>query len=196
MGLPRLTQSGGMSEFTIHTVDSAPEASRGALADLEQNVGFIPNLAATLAGSPVAMRSFVSVQSSLRGSSLTPIEREVVGLVVSFANASQYSMAAHSMFATGHGAPTEVVAALRAGSQLPDERLEELRAFTTELLRERGHVSSPAIGAFLRAGYSTENVLEVITQVAYTTLANLVANLAETPVDDAFKPQAWTAAAA
>jgi hypothetical protein len=27
--------------------------------------------------------------------------------------------------------------------------------------------------------------------VAYTTLANLVANLADTPVDDAFAAQAW-----
>lgn len=185
-----------MSEFTIHTVESAPEASKGALAELEQNVGFIPNLAATLAGSPIALQSFVSVQSTLRRSSLTPIEREAVGLVVSYANSSEYSMAAHSTFAAGQGAPAEVVAALRAGSQLPDERLEALRAFTTELLSRRGRVSSAALGAFLRSGYSSENALEVITQVAYTTLANLVANLTETPVDDAFKPQAWSAVAA
>ena len=185
-----------MSEFTIHTMETAPEASKGALVELEQNVGFIPNLAATLAGSPVAMKSFASVQSSLRGSSLTPVEREVVGLAVSYANTCEYSMAAHSTFAAAQGAPAEVVAALRAGSELPDGRLEALRSFTTELLRERGRVSDQAHDTLLRAGYTTENVLEIITQTAYTMLANLVANIAETPVDQAFEPQAWAVAAA
>jgi hypothetical protein len=46
----------------------------------------------------------------------------------------------------------------------------------------------------LAAGYAQEHVLEVITQVAYTTFANLVANVARTPVDEAFAPQGWTAA--
>jgi hypothetical protein len=39
-------------------------------------------------------------------------------------------------------------------------------------------------------------VLEVIAQVAYTTFANLVANVADTPVDEAFAAQAWRAMAA
>ena len=54
-----------MSEFTIHTADSAPEGSREALEALEQNVGFIPNLAATIGGSPVALQGFVAMQSAL-----------------------------------------------------------------------------------------------------------------------------------
>ena len=44
-----------MNDFTIHTAASAPDGSRDALAALEQNIGFIPNLAATIAGSPVAI---------------------------------------------------------------------------------------------------------------------------------------------
>jgi alkylhydroperoxidase family enzyme len=40
----------------------------------------------------------------------------------------------------------------------------------------------------LGAGYTHEHVLEVIAQIAYTTFANLVANVARTPVDAAFEP--------
>ena len=183
-----------MSEFTIHNHESAPQASHEALAALEKNIGFIPNLAGTIAGSPAALQSFVSMQSSLQGSSLTPVEREVVGLTVSHENSCEYSMAAHSTFAVAHGAATDVVAALRAGGELPDARLEALHVFTNELLSEHGHVPAAQVDAFLQAGYSDANVLEVVTQVAYTTLANLVANLADTPVDEPFEPQAWTAA--
>jgi hypothetical protein len=70
-----------MSEFTIHTSGTAPDASKDVLRTLEQNIGFVPNLAATIAGSPAALQSFVAMQSALRGvSTLTPLEREVVGI--------------------------------------------------------------------------------------------------------------------
>src|SRR5262245_52227053 len=182
-------------EFTVHTKDSAPEGSREALGALEANVGFIPNLAATIAESPVAFRGFVGMQTALRGSKLTGVEREVVGLTVSHENESPYSMAAHSTFASAQGAPEAVVDALRSGDELPDERLEALHAFTRELLESRGHVSADDRDRLLEAGHSPEQLLEVIAQVAYTTMANLVANAAGTPVDVAFEPQAWTAAA-
>jgi uncharacterized peroxidase-related enzyme len=182
-----------MSEFTIHTKSSAPQASREELAALERNIGFIPNLAATIAGSPTALAGFVAMQSALRGTSrLTGVEREVVGLTVSYANRCAYSMAAHSAFAHGAGASAPVVEALRSGGELPDARLQALAVFTRDLLEAGGHVSESRLAAFLDAGFTRENALEAITQVAYTTMANLVANVADTPVDAAFESQAWT----
>jgi uncharacterized peroxidase-related enzyme len=186
-----------MTEFTIHTAQSAPAASREALGRLEQTIGFIPNLAGTIAGSPTALQGFVAMQSALRGTAqLSPVEREVVGLAVSHANRSRYSMAAHSTFAAAAGASADVLAALRSGAELPDARLEAIHRFTRVLLSERGHAAEDDLVAFMRAGYSIENALEVITQIAYTTFANFVANVADTPVDDAFAAHAWTAAPA
>ena len=177
-----------MSEFTIHTQSSAPEASQDALEALERNIGFVPNLAATIADSPTALRGFVAMQSALRGTSqLTALEREVVGLTVSHANRCPYSLAAHSTFAKGAGATAGVVEALRSGGELPDARLEALAAFTRELLETGGSVSQSRLAAFLDAGFTRENALEAIAQVAYTTMANLVANIADTPIDKAFE---------
>jgi uncharacterized peroxidase-related enzyme len=183
-----------MTELTIHTTTSAPDGARDALAHLEQTIGFVPNLAATMAGSPVAIEDFVGMQSALRASALTPVEREVVGLTVSLESTCEYSMAAHSTFAQKLGAPDDVVAALRTGAPLPDSRLEALHAFVLAVVRERGHVADGETRALLDAGFSTEQLLEVLTQVAYTTLANLVANLAGTPIDAAFEHQRWVAA--
>jgi len=181
-----------MTEFTIHTADSAPDGSRDALAALERTIGFIPNLAGTIAGSPTALQGFVAMQSALRSTSeLSPLEREVVGITVSHANASPYSMAAHSTFAAAASAGDDLLAALRAGADLPDARLQALAAFTRTLLHERGHVGEDGLAAFQDAGYTDRQALDVVAQVAYTTLANLVANLAETPVDDAFAAQEW-----
>ncbi len=147
------------------------------LRELERRIGFIPNLAAAIAGSPVAIAGFVALQGALRETKLTPLEREVVGLTVSAENECEYSLAAHSAFARGAGGSPELVAALRAGEPVGDPRLRELQYLTRALLRERGHVPPH------------EDALEVITQVAYTTLANYVANVARPPVDPAFAPE-------
>jgi AhpD family alkylhydroperoxidase len=180
-----------MSTFTIHTPDSAPEGSREALGALEQNVGFIPNLAGTIGGSPVALEGFVAMQSALRRSGISAAEREIVGITVSRENGSAYSMAAHSSFAERVGLPPEEIAALRDGGTLADPRHESLHVFTMELVRGHGRVSADEL---LAAGYTAENVLEVVTQVAYTTMANFAAGVADTPVDAAFESYAWAAA--
>ena len=54
--------------FTVHTATTAPADARETLAALERNIGFIPNLAAAIAGSPAALAGFVGMQSALRGS--------------------------------------------------------------------------------------------------------------------------------
>jgi AhpD family alkylhydroperoxidase len=164
--------------FTVHSTQSAPEGSREALAALERTIGFIPNLAGTIAGSPVALQGFVAMQSALRGSRLTALEREVVGITVSRYNDAPYSLAAHSVFAAGAGGTPEVVTALRSGDALSDDRLESIRSFTQSVLESRGATSVDGLDA--------EEALEVITQIAYTTLANLAANVASTPIDEAF----------
>jgi AhpD family alkylhydroperoxidase len=185
-----------MSEFTIHTAASAPEPARAPLAALEQTIGFIPNLAGTIGGSPAAIGGFVGLQGALRGSALSAVEREVVGITVSRENASRYSMAAHSTFARAAGADPAVVAALRDGDPLPDDRLEALHAFTLAVLRARGHVDDSDVAGLLAAGYTRAHALETIAQIAYTTFANLVANVADTPVDEAFAPASWDVSAA
>ncbi len=148
-----------------------------------------------MAGSPTLIDGFVRLQGSLQASSLTGLEREVVGLTVSFESACTWSMAAHSTFAKMQGASDEVLDALRSGEELPDARLQALHAFTRTLLRSRGHLDKGDVEALRQAGYTTEQVLEVIAQAAFTSMANWAANLADPPVDEPFEPQRWAALA-
>jgi hypothetical protein len=62
-----------------------------------------------------------------------------------------------------------------------DARQRALQQLAQALVRGRGHVEPDL---------SAEDVLETIAQVAYTTFANLVANAARTPVDQAFAARA------
>ena len=185
-----------MSQFQIHTIESAPPESAAALRALEQGLGFVPNLAATMAESPVLVTGFVDLRKRLAGGELTGVEREIVALGVSFENDCDYCMAAHSTFALMQKADADAVRAARVGEAPDDPRLGALYRFARELVAKKGHVGEEETQALLDAGYSRAAVLDVVAQVVHTTLANLAHSLSKIPVDGAFAPQAWTRAAA
>jgi hypothetical protein len=71
-----------MSKFTVHTIESAPEASKPAMQKLKDGVGLIPNLAAVMANAPALIEAFVAVRAAYQSSSLSAIEREVVSITM------------------------------------------------------------------------------------------------------------------
>ena len=185
-----------MSNFEIHTIDSAPASSAAALRTLEEGLGFVPNLAAAMAESPALVCGFVDLRKTLAGGQLTGVEREIVALATSIENDCTYCMAAHSTFALMQDADERAVAATRRGEEPDDAKLGALYRFTRELVARRGHLSETDTQALLNAGYSPGALLEVVAQVGFTTLANLTHNISDAPLDRAFEPQAWARVAA
>ena len=57
---------------------------------------------------------------------------------------------------------------------------------------ERGWVVGPATAAFLAAGYSPQQALDVILGVTMKTLSNYVNHLTETPVNEQFASETWS----
>ncbi|HEX6095576.1 MAG TPA: carboxymuconolactone decarboxylase family protein [Thermoanaerobaculia bacterium] len=174
------------SEFPVHTTETAPAGSRRFLEGLQKEIGFLPNLAATMGESPTLIEAFTSLRSMLGRSAFTPIERETISLAVSVANDCSYCIAAHSTFARRHGASEDLIDALRAGELPGDGRLGALARYTRELLRDRGHVSDTAKQAMLDAGYTRAQLLETIAVVAFTTIANYAHNVTKCPIDAPF----------
>lgn len=180
-----------MTEFQIHDLDSAPGASRPILARLKSEVGFLPNLAASMAESSVLLEGFTSLRRIAGGGSLDALEREVVSLAVSRANLCTYCMAAHSTFARRQGAPDELLRALRGGETVGDPRHEALRSFSHAVVARRGPLSPETRRSFLDSGFTRAQMLEVLAVIAMTSLANQVHHVTEAPVDEAFEDQEW-----
>lgn len=81
--------------------------------------------------------------------------------------------------------------ALRNETPLPNDRLEALRTFTLNVVRNRGNVSDDAVQAFLDAGFNQRQILEVILGVSMKVMSNYTNHLANTPVDSVFAKYAW-----
>ena len=83
------------------------------------------------------------------------------------------------------------IQALRDQKPLPDAKLEALRNFTLTMVRSRGNPSQADIKAFQDAGYGNQHVLDVILGISMKTLSNYTNHMADTPLDEPFKPMVW-----
>ena len=93
------------------------------------------------------------------------------------------------------GVSDAITDALRNETALPNARLEALRTFTLHVVRDRGNVDERAVQAFLDAGFSKRQILEVILGVSQKVMSNYTNHLAQTPVDTAFRKFEWQQAA-
>lgn len=180
-------------KFEIHTLDTAPEASKPTLAGVQKAYTFIPNLMGTLAESPLAAEAYFQLSGMIEGkSTLTPAERQAAMLAVSFENGCDYCVAAHSGGGAKAGLPAATIQALRDGKPPADGRTAALVAFTRAVVHDRGWVKEAALEAFLAAGFNRAQVLEVIVITALKTISNYTNHLSEPPLDAAFAGQKWT----
>ena len=185
-----------MTTFTIHTPESAPAGSKDLLAATERRKGFVPNLYGVLAEAPIAVEAYDALGDLLTRSSFTPTERHVVWFTINAYHDCHYCMAAHTGLARGEQVPAEVIETARAMAPYDDPRLETLRRFTLKLVENRGWVAADDLDAFLAAGFTRQNVLEIVVATAHKVLSNYTNHIVDTPVDDRFASFAWTKPAA
>lgn len=182
-----------MNTYPIHTIESAPEGARQSLEFLQKAFGMVPNLAATMAGSPSLVNSFVAAQGQFGGDTFTGGERQVLLLTNAVANECSWAVAFHSAMALKQGVAAAEVDAIRERRLPSDPRLAVLSSTTRRLIDSRGHLDEDAVDAFLAAGFDRAQLFEVITGVAISTMANYAGNVARPPLDEAFRAHAWEA---
>lgn len=183
-----------MTDFTVHTIESAPEASKPILQGTYEAFKFVPNLLATMAEAPALLEGYTTLASIFDKSSFSETERQIILMTNNRLNGCTYCMSAHTLLSKIGGVEEDVIEALRSGVAIADPKLEALRQFAIVINESRGWPQEGDIQAFLNAGYTQQNVLEVILGTALKVLSNYTNHIAETDIDDAFKPVAWSEA--
>lgn len=180
-----------MNPFKIYTPEDASPASRKVLKFIGETFGFVPNVFGTVAISAPALKAFVELNTQFSESTFDTTSRELIQVVTSIENQCEYCVAGHTAFAEIQHVPTEVMTAIRNEQPIDNEKLEVLRNFTRRLVRNKGMVSEQDLKDFLNAGYTPEQVLEVILGVCVKTFSNLASNVIGIPLDDEFERYAW-----
>ena len=83
----------------MYTVDSAPAQSRPVLQALKETFGFIPNIAAAMAGSPTLINGFIGLFQRVHAGTFNEAEIQTVLLTDAVANRSVWPVAFHTALA-------------------------------------------------------------------------------------------------
>ncbi|MEM9280125.1 MAG: carboxymuconolactone decarboxylase family protein, partial [Pseudomonadota bacterium] len=166
--------------------------SKPILEAAKQKVGFVPNLMATMAESPVMVESYLTLMALFDKSDMSETERQVILMTNNRLNGCTYCMAAHTAVSKMSGVDNEVIEALRNGTAINDPKLEALRTFSSIVHETRGHPTQEQVEAFIEAGYTKKTVLEVIVGTSLKVLSNYTTPITEPKLDDAFVPLAWS----
>jgi len=176
--------------FPIHNIDNAPEDAKPLLKAAKDNFGFVPNLLGEFAGAPAVLEGYLTLNEIVGKTDFSPVEQQLAILTVSIENRCHYCSAIHSTILKNQLNVDEgIVKAVRNGAQLPDEKLNALVTYVRKAVKSRGFVDEADLQAFIDAGYSKQNALEVNLIIALKTISNYTNHLANTPLDEAFEAE-------
>lgn len=182
-----------MPHFPVHTLESAPEASRASLEGLGSAFGFVPNIAAAMATSPVLIDSLSALFGKVHGGHFSESQIQILLLTNAVTNGSEWATAFHSALARIQGILDVDVEAIRSSGVPSDPRLAALSRLARSLIEKRGSLDATDVDRFLKAGFTPEHLLEAIAVSAASTMTNFTANVTRPPLEPRFADYAWVA---
>src|SRR5580700_3859506 len=180
-----------MTNFPVHTLDSAPERSKPSLRQLQSAFGMIPNLIGAMSTSPVLINSLVGLFGNVHGGSFTEAQVQVILLTDAVTNACTWAVAFHTALALKEGIDPADVQAIRAGRLPEDSKLAALSALARTMIEKRGRLDDEDVDRFIAAGFGKDHALEVIAIVAASTITNYTGSITKPPLEAPFRDHAW-----
>jgi len=180
--------------FVDHTIETAPEAARRTLAATEKRFGYLPAAVARLAEAPLLLDGFLKLSAMFETTSLDPLARETLIMTMATRNGCHICVAMHTAKLQQLDAPPALIQALRDDKPLPDERLQAVRDFTHTVVDTAGEVPDDALTAFLTAGFTRQQALEVVLGIGTYTMSTLANRLTRAPLDEPMARFAWAPA--
>ena len=181
-----------MTTLKVHTIESAPEASKSLLENSQKAYGMIPGLHGVLAGSPGLLNAYQTLHELFVASSFNEEELTVVWQTINVEHECHYCVPAHTAIAGMMKVDNDITEALRNRTPLANSKLDTLRNMTLSMVRNRGNVSQEDLTAFYAAGYGEQQVLDIILGLSQKVISNYTNHIAKTPVDAPFQQFAWT----
>lgn len=167
--------------FNIPSRETVSENNKAIFDTLKGKLGFVPNLFATYAHSETALGDYLALNN--RKTSLSNKEKEIVNLVTSQINECDYCLAAHTAISKMAGFSDNEIIEIRKASISFNQKYANLATFVKETVLKRGKISQKASIKLLEAGFSKENIIDIIVLIGDKTISNYINNVTKIPVD-------------
>jgi alkylhydroperoxidase family enzyme len=179
--------------FTKHTPETASEAAQPLIERSQKAMGRLPGLHAVMAEAPGLLDGYQVLHGLFQNATtFDKDELTVIWQSINVEHACHYCVPAHTGIAKMMKVDDAITEALRTETPLASVKLEALRAYTLQMVRQRGDVTAAQRAAFHAAGYDKRAELEIVLGIAQKVMSNYTNHLAQTPVDAVFEQFAWT----
>ena len=163
-----------------------PETTTGKSKELfnavAQKLGFIPNLIKVFGNSPATLQTYLSLGELTASGNFSNKFREQLALSIAEENSCDYCLSAHTAIGKMNGlSEDEIEASRRANAS--DAKQQAGLQFAQSVTRNRGKVTTEELNSVKEAGYTDEDILEIVLNVVSNTLTNYVNHIAETAID-------------
>lgn len=139
--------------------------------EVKSNLGTVPNMIKTMANAPVVAEAYLNFWNLLGQGVLSEQLKEQIALHVSESNGCSYCVSAHCALSKGAGLRDEEVRDGRLG-QSPDVKTHTALHFAGRILETRGAVTTEEVTEMSNAGYTDEEITEIIALVVFTIFSN------------------------
>jgi uncharacterized peroxidase-related enzyme len=161
---------------------TATGETKTALDEVEARLGNSPNVMRTIANSPAALLGYLALDGALSVGKLDPQLRAQIGLAVAEANTCQYCVAAYAAAGKLLGLDEAAIRAAREASS-SDPKVTAALQFARTVAEYRGDLTDDEFDRIRRAGYSNDEIAEIIANVVLNILANYFNTIARTEID-------------
>ncbi|SEJ79541.1 uncharacterized peroxidase-related enzyme [Dyadobacter sp. SG02] len=162
--------------------EAVPAESKPTLDMFTKNIGFTPNMMATFAASPIAFNAWAQLFGAM-SKALDVKTRDSIGLVVSEVNGCNYCLTVHS-YTAKHMAKLdadEIILARKGHAN--DSKRDAAVQFARKVIQTRGNITDADLAAVHDAGYTDENIIEIVGLVAMYSLTNFMNNVSNPDKD-------------
>lgn len=164
----------------IETITNAEGKAKDLLDGVKKALGSTPNMFTTMAHAPSVLEFYLTGSKVLGGGKLSRKLGEQIALTTAGLNHCDYCAAAHSFLAEKQGV-TEAEDNLEGTSS--DSKVQAALSFAVALIEKRGQLSDKDFQAVKDAGYSHEEIIEILAHVSFNTFTNYFNEAFGTEVD-------------
>ena len=176
-----------MARITIPTKDTAPAAAKPILERYERNLGITPNFFSLIARSPDVLNAEANMHAVL-GKSLGHNTRERIHIMTAEVNGCNYCLSVHSYVADKFNKMFKEDIELNRQGHSTDPKADAAVQFAYQVAKNRGHVTDADFAAVRAAGFSDEEIIDIVAETAFSFTTNLFNNTFQTDIDSIVPP--------
>lgn len=167
-----------MPRMNVYNDRNSPAAARVTLTRIKNFVGNVPDLSGVLGGAPGVLDACTQFAQSFMRSSLQSDECFLVLLVASREFGNKYSFELVYEMASSNRFSAHLTSTVKNRKRLRKKAHRALADFVEAVVQKGGDIRDEELESLRKAGYSEEQVLEIMTGISVAWIWSSVSGVA------------------